>query len=226
MDFQKHLGNMYKMLKDDFFVFVIGGFVIQFLSSLSLGILIGPLMGGYLLLMLNWLRRGERPQFGEVFSGMQRFRELFPVFFLFLLVLLGYFLFIIPGVLMTVWWMYVLFLMVDKRISLADAMAESKAKVGEKGFFMHFVFIILIAVIPTMIINMIAAIIPPLIILQYLLFPLQCACQASLYLEQFEGFDSTDRNGPRLPDLLQEESEEGDRVSLSFPLPPEKDSKY
>lgn len=190
MNFQKHVENMYRMLKDEFFVFVVGGFVIQFLSSLSLGILVGPLVGGYFMLMLNWLRRGERPQFGEIFCGMQRFRELFPAFFLLLLVLFGYFLFILPGVLMTVWWMYVLFLMVDKRISLADAMTESKAKVSEKGFFMHFVFIILIAVIPTIIVNIIAAIIPPLIILQYLLFPLQCGCQASLYLEQFEGSDT------------------------------------
>lgn len=223
MDFQKHLENMYTMLKDEFFVFVVGGFLIQFLSSLSLGILIGPLMGGYLLLMINYLRGGKRPQFNEIFCGMQRFRELFPVFFLFLLVLFGYFLFILPGVLMTVWWMYVLFLMVDKRISLADAMSESKAKVSEKGFFMHFVFIILIAVIPIMIVNILAAAIPPLVILQYLLFPLQCGCQASLYLEQFEGFDSAGRDNAQLPVQLQG-SEEDHRVDSFSPSPPDKDS--
>ena len=176
MDFQKHLENMYRMLKDEFFVFVIGGLVIQFLSALSLGILIGPLMGGYLILMVNWLRQGTRPRFGEIFSGMQRFGELFPVFFLLLLILFGYFLFIVPGVIMTVWWIYVLFLIVDKRISLAEAMAESKAKVSEKGFFMHLVFIVLIVLIPTLMVNVITAIVPPLAVLQYLLFPHQCAC--------------------------------------------------
>lgn len=122
---------------------------------------------------------------------------------------------------MTVWWMYVLFLMVDKRISLADAMAESKAKVSEKGFFMHFVFIILIAVIPTIIVNIIAAIIPPLVILQYLLFPLQCGCQASLYLEQFEGSDTK-----MIGSYLHGESGvDTSPVNSSSPLPPEQDSK-
>jgi hypothetical protein len=190
---------MYKMLKDEFVVFVIGGFLIQILSALSLGILVGPLMGGYILLMVRYLRKGQRPMFNDIFSGMQRFRELFPVFFLILLVLLGYFLFIIPGVIMTVWWMYVLFLMVDRRISLADAMAESKAKVSEKGFFMHFVFILLVAVIPSMVVNTLAAVIPPLVILQYILFPLQCGCQASLYLEQFEENDFGEAANERLP---------------------------
>ncbi len=222
MDFQKHLENMYRMLKDEFFVFVLGGVVIQFLASISLGILAGPLIGGYLLLMLNWLRRGERPQFKDIFCGMQRFGELFSVFFLLLLILFGYFLFILPGVLMTVWWMYVLFLMVDKRISLADAMAESKAKVSEKGFFMHFVFIILIAVIPTMIVNIIAAIIPPLIILQYLLFPLQCGCQASLYLEQFEGRACGRDKGSELTVQVLRGDDSFSDIPTS-PVPPDKD---
>ncbi|MBC8317673.1 MAG: hypothetical protein H8E41_07180 [Desulfobulbaceae bacterium] len=223
MDFQKHLENMCTMLKDEFVVFVIGGVLIQFLSSLSLGILMGPLMGGYLLLMLNYLRTGERPRFNDIFCGMQRFGELFPVFFLFLLILLGYFLFIIPGVLMTVWWMYVLFLIVDKRISLADAMAESKMKVAEKGFFMHFVFIILIAVIPIMIVNTLAALIPPLVILQYFLFPLQCGCQASLYLEQFDGVDSAGKDGRQLS-FQEQGGEEGHGANSFSPSPPDKDS--
>ena len=212
------------MLKDEFFVFVVGGFLIQFLSSLSLGILVGPLMGGYLMLMLNWLRQGERPQFSEIFCGMQRFGELFPAFFLLLLILFGYFVFILPGVLMTVWWVYVLFLMVDKRISLADAMAESKAKVSEQGFFMHFVFIILIAVIPTMIVNLIAAIIPPLIILQYFLFPLQCGCLASLYIEQFGGRAC---DGEKEPELTAQVIGGGDSFSdiTTLPVPPDKDSE-
>jgi hypothetical protein len=44
----------------------------------------------------------------------------------------------------------------------------------------------MITVLPTLMINVAAAIIPPLEILQPLLFPLQSALLASLYLEQFE----------------------------------------
>jgi hypothetical protein len=142
--------------------------------------------------MINWLRTGEKPAFNDIFSGMKRFGELLPVFFLILLILFGYLLFIIPGVIMTVWWMYTLFLMADKRIPLLEAMAESRAKVSEKGFFMHFVFIVAIAIIPSILIDGIAAIIPPLAILHFFLFPFQCACQASLYLEQFGQSESID----------------------------------
>ena len=140
MDFQKHLENMIAMIKAEFFVFVIGGLLIQFLTSLSLGFLAGPLIGGYVLLMINWLRTGERPNFNDIFCGFKRFGELLPVFFLIILIIIGYLLFILPGVVMTVWWMYTLFLMADKKISLLEAMAKSRTKVSEKGFFMHFAF--------------------------------------------------------------------------------------
>ena len=186
MDFQKHLENMFEMAKNEFFVFVIGGIVIQFLSVLSFGLLAGPLIGGYILIMVNYLRTGERPQFKDIFCGMERFGEFFPFFFLLLLILFGYFLFIIPGIVMTVWWLYSLFLLGDKKITLAEAMAESRAKVKEKGFFMHFAFILAIVVIPSLLIDGIAAIMPPLGIFHVFLFPLQCCCQASLYLEQFD----------------------------------------
>ena len=114
------------------------------------------------------------------------------VFFLIILIIIGYLLFILPGVVMTVWWMYTLFLMADKKISLLEAMAKSRTKVGEKGFFMHFAFILAIAIIPSILIDGIAAIIPPLAILHFFLFPLHCSCQASLYLEQFGNADSID----------------------------------
>jgi hypothetical protein len=207
MDFQKHLENMFTMAKDEFFVFVIGGVVIQLLVALSFGLLAGPLIGGYILVMVHWFRTGDRPRFNDIFSGMKRFGEFFPFFFLILLILLGYLLFLIPGLVMTVWWLYALLLVGDKKISLADAMAESKAKVTEKGFFMHFAFILAIAVIPSILIDGIAAIIPPLGILHLFLFPLQCGCQASLYLEQF---DDEGRRGM----LGREKRNAGEKIEL------------
>jgi hypothetical protein len=74
-------------------------------------------------------------------------------------------------------------------MSLGEAMSASKIKVIEGGFFMHLVFLFMISVVPVVLITMAAALIPPLAALQYFLFPLQSACQASLYLEQVEGLD-------------------------------------
>lgn len=193
MDFQGHLKNMMDMMKEQFWVFFVGGLIIQFIISITLGILTGPLMAGYFLLMIQWLKTEEPCEFNDLFSGMRRFAELFSVFFLMLLILLGYMLLIVPGVVMTVWWMYVLFLMADKGLPLGEAMSASKAKVSEKGFFMHLVFMLMISVVPTIMLTIIAAIIPPLAVLQYFLFPLQCACLTSLYLEQFDGFEPSAR---------------------------------
>ncbi len=201
MDFQGHLKNMMDMMKEEFLVLFVGGLVIQLLISLTLGILTGPLMAGYLLLMLQWLKTEETCEFNDLFSGMRRFADLFSVFFLMLLILFGYMLFMVPGVVMTVWWMYVLFLMADKGLPLGEAMSASKEKVSEKGFFMHLVFMLMISVVPTILLTIIAAIIPPLAVLQYFLFPLQCACLASLYLEQFEGFEPAARG--TVPHLVQ-----------------------
>lgn len=176
-------------MQQEFFVFFVGGMIIQLLVSISLGILGGPLMGGYLLLMVTWLKTRRRCEFNDIFSGMKRFSELFPVFFLMLLILLGYLLFLLPGIIMTVWWMYVLFLMMEKKMTMGEAMNASKDKVSENGFFMHLVFLLMISVVPTFFLSIVAAMVPPLAFLQYFLFPPQCACLASLYLEQFEGID-------------------------------------
>jgi hypothetical protein len=193
MNFQAHLRNMLEMMQEEFLVLFLGGLLVQLLVSLTLGILAGPLMGGYLLAMMQWLRTGRRCEFNDLFSGLKRFPELFPFCIMGLLVFLGYLLLIVPGVLMTVWWVYVLPLMAHQGLSLGAAMSASKNKVSEKGFFMHLVFLLLISLVPVFVILLAAAIVPPLAVLQYFLFPLQSACLASLYLEQFTDFDPEKR---------------------------------
>jgi membrane-anchored glycerophosphoryl diester phosphodiesterase (GDPDase) len=193
MNLQAHLKNMLEMMQEEFVVLFIGGCLVQLLISLSLGILTGPLMAGYLLAMIRWLETGKKSDFNDLFAGMKRFGELFSVFFMMLLILLGYFLVIAPGILLTVWWLYVLPLMAHRGLTLGEAMKASKNKVSEKGFFMHLVFLLIISMVPVFVIYIAAAILPPLAVLQYFLFPLQCACLASLYLEQFTKFDPEKR---------------------------------
>jgi len=82
MNFQAHLKNTFEIMKQEFVVFFLGGLLIQLLTTVSLGLLAGPLMGGYLLLLVMWFREGRKPVFNDLFSGMQRFGELFPLLFL------------------------------------------------------------------------------------------------------------------------------------------------
>lgn len=185
MDFSSHLKNMMEMVQKEFLVLVIGGLVIQFLSGITLGLLSGPLVGGYLLVILNWLNTGRRCEFNDIFLGMKRFKEFFSVFLLMLLIFCGFMFFLLPGIIMTVWWMYAILLIGDRNVSLGEAMTLSKEKVMEKGFFMHLVFLLMISFVPTFLLAIVAAIIPPLAVLHYFLFPLQCACLVSLYREQF-----------------------------------------
>ncbi len=202
MDIQKHLENSLNIVKSEPLVVIAGGLVVVVLNLVSFGFLSGPLLGGYLLMMIHMLRDGRKPDFNDLFVGFSRFGQLFPFLFLCLLIIIGFMFFVIPGIVMMTWWLYVLMLMVDKEMPLGQAMGLSRAKVTEQGFFMHLVFIFMITCVPTLLINFAAAIFPPLEILNIILMPFQCACLASLYLEQF------DHNSP--PPLP--------------PLPPEKDS--
>ena len=191
MNFQAHLENAFEIMKREFVVFFLGGLLIQLLTTVSLGLLAGPLMGGYLLMLVLWFRERRQPVFNDLFYGMQRFRELFPLFFLGILIFCGLMLFVLPGVLFMTWWVYAVFLMTDRNMKLGEAMTASKDRVNERGFFMHLVFLFMISVVPIALITMLSALIPPLAALQYCLFPLQSACQASLYLEQVDGLDPT-----------------------------------
>ncbi|MBI5557171.1 MAG: hypothetical protein HY885_05990 [Deltaproteobacteria bacterium] len=195
MNFQAHLKNMLEMMQEDIVVFFVGGIVVELLCSITLGVLSGPLVGGYMVVMILWLKREKRAEFNDLFAGLKRFGDLFPFFFLMLLVMVGFVLLVIPGIIMTVWWIYVLPLMAHKGLSLGEAMKLSKNKVMEKGFFLHLVFLLMISLVPVVILTMAAAVVPPLAVLQYFLFPLQCACLASLYLEQVENFDVETRQG-------------------------------
>jgi hypothetical protein len=73
-----------------------------------MGILAGPFLGGYFLLIIYLLRDNKKPSFNDIFSGLQQFRNLFPFFLVLLIIFIGFMLLILPGLLFATWWLYVL----------------------------------------------------------------------------------------------------------------------
>jgi len=185
MNFQAYLQDTYRIIKEEPLILILGGLLVQLLTIVSMGILAGPILGGYFLLIIYYLRDNKKPSFNDIFSGLQQFGNLFPYFLVLLLIFIGFMLLILPGLLLATWWLYVLPLMVDRRISFGDAMRLSMDKVNQTGFLMHLVFLLLVSVIPIMLLNFLSAMIPVLFVLKILLPPFQAGCLASLYIDQF-----------------------------------------
>jgi hypothetical protein len=191
MNFQAYIEDTYRIVKEEPIILILGGLIVQLLTVFSLGILAGPFMGGYTFLVILYLRDKKKPSFNDIFSGLQQFTHLFPYFLVLLLIFIGFMLLILPGLLFATWWIYVLPLMVDRKMSFSNAMRLSMNKVNEKGFLMHLVFVLLISIIPIMLIDLISTIIPFLFLLKILLPPLQVGCLASLYIDQFKLEETT-----------------------------------
>jgi len=186
MNFQAYLEDTFRIIKEEPIILILGGLIVQLLTVFSLGILSGPFLGGYTLLVILYLRENRKPTFNDIFSGLQQFTRLFPYFLVLLLIFLGFMLLVIPGLLFATWWLYVLPLMVDRKMPFNDAMRLSMNTVNEKGFLMHLVFLLLISIIPIIIIEFISAIIPFAQVLKILMPPFQVGCLASLYIDQFK----------------------------------------
>jgi len=186
MNFQAYLENTYRIIKAEPVILLLGGLLIQLLNSVTLSILYGPLFGGFMLMAILLLRDEKEPAFNDLFNGFKFFRLLFPYFFVFLAKLIGFMLFVLPGVLFATWWIYVLPLMVDRKIGFGEAMRISSDKVSETGFFMHMVFLLLVYVIPVILLQILVSLLPFLMVLTLLLMPFQVGCMASLYIDQFK----------------------------------------
>ena len=192
MNFQAYLEDTFRIIKEEPVILILGGLVVQLLTMLTMGILAGPFLGGYVLLIIYYLRENRKPTFNDIFSGLQQFGNLLPYFLVLLLIFFGLMLLVLPGLLFATWWLYVLPLMVDRKMSFTDAMRQSMNKVNETGFLMHFVFLLLISVIPIMLLNFLSTMVPFLFVLKIFLPPFQVGCLASLYIDQFDEFKESD----------------------------------
>ncbi|MEK6197940.1 MAG: hypothetical protein N2B58_07185, partial [Desulfobacterales bacterium] len=218
MNFQACLENTFRMIKAEPIILILGGLVVQLLTILTMGILAGPFLGGYFLLIIYYLRENRKPVFNDIFSGLQQFANLLPYFFVLLTILIGFMLLILPGFVLATWWIYVLPLMVDRKISFSEAMKISTKKVNETGFFMHLAFLLLISVLPIILLNFLSAMMPFLFVLKLLLPPFQVGCLASLYVDQFKEIEEEtapiheEEPAEAVPENLPLAEETGDQV--------------
>ena len=127
--------------------------IIAFLASLFaaitiIGILAIPAIWiGYIESLLR-IRRGGKVDFGAFFKV--GFKQWWPLFVLVLLmslgILAGFMLLIIPGVYLSVAWMFATYLKIDRDISISDAFGESRRLVSNSGWWLLFLYVLLLGV--------------------------------------------------------------------------------
>ena len=116
---------------------LVGGLIAGILSVVTLGILAGPLVAGLYSMVAGRIRDGRRAEIGDVFSCMDRFWSFLGAAIV-LVVLIGLAsLTIVGGVLLATIWLYVIPLMVDRKMGIYDAMAASYHLVVDNGFWEH-----------------------------------------------------------------------------------------
>ena len=130
MDFKAHLETAWNMTLKYIASLIIMTLVMIIVSFLSLGILAPVTMAGYMHAVLLVMREGREPKVQDLFSHMRLF---FPLFgfgiIVFIAVLIGYALLILPGILLMIavsfCCLYMLPLMTDRNSGLIDAIKES-----------------------------------------------------------------------------------------------------
>jgi hypothetical protein len=117
----------------------------------TLGIVAGPLVASYNLVLIELLRKKkDNIEIADLFVFFNRFWPLAGLFYLQLLIVAGGFiLFIIPGVIFSVMLLYVFYFAADKGASPKEAIKKSWNIVLAKGFWPNFIIGILAGAIMT-----------------------------------------------------------------------------
>ena len=110
-------------------------------------VLIPTVVGGWVRGILAYVRGGEPPAFEELWS----FEDFLPTTLLLVLagigITLGYMLLFVPGVILSVWWMYALWFLLDRDLGVIEALGASKNAVGQTGFMNHLVVLLIVSVL-------------------------------------------------------------------------------
>lgn len=110
-------------------------------------ILIPTVMGGWARGFLKVVRDGEKPEFNELWDFSNYLQLALLCIVSGTIVMIGYMLLVIPGIIFSVWFLYAMFFVADKNMNFWEAMMASKDRAGQTGFFNHFVVLIILCII-------------------------------------------------------------------------------
>ena len=145
MDFAKLLGDTWESFVADIVhlvLFTLVGFLLCFTL-----ILIPTVWAGWFRGALGLLRDGTRPDFEELWSFEQYFDVLLLMVVGFVAITIGYICLIVPGVILSVWWLYALVFVVDQDMGFIEAMGASKDAVSDTGFVNNLIVLLITSVL-------------------------------------------------------------------------------
>ena len=201
METSRHLRTAWKLFAASPILYLLMGAALAYGSLFTLGLLAGPLIGGFVNVGLVHHRTGRPPGFADLTSAVQNLGNLLLLSLLFLIswagigvvlpVLMAILwwayipLFILLAALAT-WWMHVPVLIVDQRKSLWGAMGASRARVtADGGFLPHLGFLVCIFLLPPTLIFGLSRAFPSSYLLHFIVCPIQFLALASAYEDDF-----------------------------------------
>ena len=145
MDFGALLTDTWKTFIDNI-VHAILFFLVGTLLCFTI-ILIPTVLGGWARGFIQIVKNGEKPEFSELWDFSNYLQLAFLCIACGIIISIGYMLLIIPGIILSIWFLYSVFFVADKNMNFWEAMMLSKTRAGETGFFNHFVIFIILCII-------------------------------------------------------------------------------
>ncbi len=145
MDFARLLSETWKEFADEIVnlvLFTLLGVVLAFTI-----VLIPSVIGGWSRGILHYVRERKAPAFDELWCFDGYLDVLLFVVLGGLIISIGYTLLVIPGVILSVWWLYTIFYIADQDLGFVDAMRASKDAVSESGFMDHLVIFLVVGLL-------------------------------------------------------------------------------
>ncbi|MBI4041934.1 MAG: hypothetical protein HY391_00495 [Deltaproteobacteria bacterium] len=151
---EKYVSEGWRAFRTHFLTFFLAGIIAMVLSALSLGILGGVLFAGYAMMFVRFFRDQKTPEIEHLFQYFSRFVPLFLaslIYFAAALLstsfrvtpFLG--ILVIPGIFVFALALYIIPLMIDRNLSLRDAIRQS-VEMGwnRSGLLMNCIFALLL----------------------------------------------------------------------------------
>lgn len=150
-DIGSYFEQGFNLFKQNISGFVIASILFWAVAIFSYSILFGPLFAGYMLFFVNTLRKNN-PKVFDIFEGLYKLVPLIIAFyFTSILISIGTFFLIIPGLIFISWFFFVNLLILDKNIGVIEAMKLNKKMSSDRGILnymiLNFVLVLILTIL-------------------------------------------------------------------------------